>query len=118
MKILITGSRNWTNYKAMFNILKELPKNTQIIHGGCRGADTMAGNIAKKLGMPVPKVYSADWNKYGRGAGPKRNQLMLADNPDILKIIAFHEDIIKSKGTRDMINRGRIAGIEVINIAG
>ncbi len=118
MKILVTGSRDWKNYKAMFNELEKLPKDTQIIHGGCRGADLMAGNIAKKLGLRECKVYPADWKRCGRGAGPRRNQQMLDENPEIVKIIAFHEDITKSRGTKDMVGRGKKAGIEVIVISG
>lgn len=118
MQILISGSRNWKNYKAMYDVLKTLPKDTQIIHGGCRGADLMAGEIAKSLGFKESKVYPADWKKNGRGAGPKRNQLMLDENPEIVKVIAFHEDISKSKGTKDMIKRSRKAGKEVEIISG
>jgi hypothetical protein len=32
---------------------------------------------------------------------------MLVDNPDISLVLAFHKNIEKSKGTKDMIKRAR-----------
>jgi hypothetical protein len=106
MRLLICGSRDWTNKEI---IKKELLQLLQffvievIIHGGCRGADILAGQVAKELNIPVQE-YLADWNTHGKSAGPKRNQKML----DVGKptfVFAFHDDIDESKGTKDMITR-------------
>lgn len=118
MKVLITGSRDWSNYQAMYDVLRGLPKETVVIHGGCRGADMMAGVISRKLGLKEVKVYKADWKRYGRAAGPKRNQKMIDENPDIDLTIAFHEDLASSKGTRDMVMRSQKAGIETKVVTG
>ncbi|RLB30781.1 MAG: hypothetical protein DRH11_14310 [Deltaproteobacteria bacterium] len=117
MKVLITGSRYWSNWKLMNSRLSRLPHDTLIIHGGCRGADRMADQIARKIGLPTPRVYPANWDTYGKGAGPIRNQQMLDENPDIDLVIAFHEDIAKSKGTRDMIRKAKKKGlrVEIVN---
>jgi hypothetical protein len=60
-------------------------------------------------------VYSfpADWETYGKAAGPIRNTQMLTEgNPDM--VAAFHNDISKSKGTKNMIVQAKKAGIKVI----
>ena len=111
-RILVCGDRNWNDSEKIREILKEYPKESVIIHGGCRGADTLAGNVAKTLHMPVI-VFSAEWNKHGLAAGPIRNKKMLDEGkPDI--VLAFHGDISSSKGTKNMISQARTRGIEII----
>ena len=47
-----------------------------------------------------------------RAAGPIRNQRMLVEGkPDL--VIAFHDDLESSRGTKDMIKRSLKAGIRV-----
>ncbi len=59
--------------------------------------------------MNVEK-YPAKWNLYGKGAGHIRNKEMIdKGKPD--KVVAFHSDISKSKGTRNMINQAKKLGI-------
>ena len=61
--------------------------------------------------MNIPVLsYPAEWNKFGRAAGPMRNKRMLIDGkPDM--VFAFHDDIENSKGTANMIKITREAGI-------
>jgi hypothetical protein len=108
MRILVCGSRDWNDFSKIENILKtyantENNNSNTIIHGGCRGADSIGGYIGKKLNMNIA-VYKAQWNKYGKAAGPIRNQQMIDEGkPDI--VYAFHSCIEKSKGTKDMVNK-------------
>lgn len=114
MKIIICGDREWTNEEVIENFIKTLPKDTVVIHGDCRGADKIAGDIAKeKYGLEVIPV-PAKWERYYRAAGPIRNRKMLNMNPD--KVIAFHNDLTKSTGTIDMVSIARKAGVETIVI--
>ena len=117
MLILICGDRNWTDRAAIVREIQKVVVQQSpdapcptIMHGAARGADTLAGQVAKSLGLLI-RVYPADWNLYGRAAGPIRNQQMLDQNPDI--VLAFHPDINKSKGTADMVRRARKKGIPV-----
>ena len=81
------------------------------MHGGARGADSIAGEEAKEFGLTV-LAFSADWRRYGRAAGPIRNLQMLEEGkPDL--VIAFHADLDHSKGTKDMVEQARKAGIKV-----
>ena len=73
MKVLVCGDRNWKDEEIIEKELKKLLSDTIIIHGNCRGADKMAGVIAKILGIKV-EIYPADWERYGKGAGIIRNQ--------------------------------------------
>lgn len=58
------------------------------------------------------QAFPAHWDKYGKAAGPLRNQQMLDEGtPDL--ILAFPG----GAGTEDMCRRGVLAGIEVIRVA-
>lgn len=117
MRVLVCGSRNWTNALAIEHRLVGLPEGTVIIHGATRGADSIAGSIARECCGLWEEPYSADWSRYGKAAGPIRNQQMLDQGrPDL--VIAFHADLSKSKGTADMVRRAKKAGIPVEVISG
>jgi len=114
MKILVCGDRNWHDKKAIWWALYGFPKDTELVHGACRGADTLASEVVDGLGWA--KVYPcfADWSQ-GPSGGPIRNQFMLDEhNPDL--VIAFHSDLANSKGTKDMCTKAKAAGVPVIVI--
>nr|QBK87633.1 MAG: DNA recombination-mediator protein A [Marseillevirus LCMAC201] len=111
MKILIAGSRNYTNRKKIHKVISALSQDTVVVHGDCRGADKIAASVATKLQLTV-ECYPADWKQYGKAAGPIRNQQMLDDN-NIEKAIIFHECLEESKGTKDMLSRLKKKGISV-----
>ena len=122
MNILICGSRDWDDFTTIKKYLEEvkntadnnLQKPITIIHGGCKGADSIAGYLAKQFGFQV-RVFKADWNKYGKAAGPIRNKQMLDEgNPNL--VVAFHNALEESKGTLDMVSQAKKAGINVIVI--
>lgn len=108
MKILITGSRNFDNYEFMKSVLNDFDSIEEIIHGGCKGADKYASRYAKKYGY-AEKVFSAEWNKYGHGAGPIRNAQMVNYCKKYSKshLICMAFPSFSSKGTYDMLNKVR-----------
>lgn len=111
MKILICGDRNWNDYNLILETLKKLEDVTVVIQGEAKGADYQGKTAAKALDIPV-QSYPADWNTYGKSAGPIRNHQMLQEGkPDL--ILAFHDDLIHSKGTKHMVEIATKAGIEV-----
>lgn len=115
MKIVVCGSRDWDNYSTVYATIKKVASPDDIIiHGACRGADWLARSAARALGLAIDQ-YPAEWARLGRAAGPIRNQKMIdEEHPDL--VIAFHLDIDKSKGTKDMVGRARAAGIPVMLI--
>lgn len=85
-----------------------------LIVGDAKGADSIAWAWAK-LGRVKRRRYKANWEKYGRAAGPIRNNRMLGHGkPDL--VLAFHNDISSSKGTRHCTESARKRGIPVILI--
>lgn len=108
MKILCCGSRYWSDLEMVAKLLTTFPSGTTIIHGAQKGADWMSGEIAKQLGY-ITREYPADWDKFGKGAGPIRNQHMLdfehKVNDPIRLCLAFHDDDNLGVGTADMVRR-------------
>lgn len=113
MRVLVCGGRYFENSDLLDKTLRRLASANQIdciIEGNARGADRMAGFWARKQRIDNLK-FNAEWEKYGPGAGPKRNQRMLDEGrPDL--VVAF----AGGKGTADMVRRARAAGIEVVEV--
>lgn len=110
-RILITGSRNFSHTDLMEEALErhiDQPEDTVVIHGGARGADALAGALSENRGCTI-EIFEAQWDKYGKGAGGIRNQLMVDSGADIC--LAF--PLENSVGTYDCIKRAKSAGIEV-----
>lgn len=109
--VLVCGSRLWTDEAAIREALEALPNTfRKLVHGDCRGADKLAGKIGAELGMEVVP-YPADWARWARAAGPRRNAEMLKANPDL--VLAFTRDLETSFGTRDMVRRAQAHGVPV-----
>lgn len=120
MRVLVCGSRTWTDRHLIYIVLATLPADTTIIHGCARGADRIAAEYALLLGMAIDRpptknnplggypISRADWATLGRRAGHIRNGIMLRDgHPDLA--IAFH--IANSPGTQDMLDQSEAAGV-------
>ena len=109
MRVLVCGGRDYIDQDAIRRRLAELRDehpDAVVIHGAAPGADSWAGYIAGTLGLMV-EVHPANWAKYGKAAGPIRNQEMLDSGVDLL--IAFPG----GRGTQDMVSRAQRAGVEV-----
>ena len=113
LKVIVCGDRgSGTVFDETIRYeLNALPKYSTIVHGGCKGVDVYAGQIAKEFGFTVIP-YEAQWRLYGDAAGPIRNKQMLTEeSPDAVH--AFHPDISLSKGTANMMMQSLDAGVEV-----
>lgn len=74
------------------------PITNTLISGGARGVDTWAAEKANEMGMRVVEIR-ANWNKYGKGAGFKRNkEIVMAAH----EVVAFWDGT--SRGTLHTIN--------------
>lgn len=104
MKLAIVGSRSITDKSIVYYTLSQIYDISLIISGGARGVDSIAEEYAKSVGIPV-KIYYAEWDKYGRGAGMIRNSLILKECD---KLIAFWDG--KSVGTENSIRRAIKSG--------
>ncbi len=111
-KILICGSKHWRDTELINSVLQIIvdnPIQTTVIHGGCQGADKIAGFSAKKLGCSIIKVL-AEWISYGYTSDSARNEIMLKHDPDF--VIAFHRDIKSSQETKDTLKKAHKMGIK------
>lgn len=101
MKIITAGSRDFNDYelfkKEVSKIIYESP-DTVIVSGLARGADAMGVKYASDNNLEIKK-FPADWDRYGKSAGYKRNEEMAAFADTC---ICFWDG--KSKGTNHMIN--------------
>ena len=107
MKIVIFGSRDITDLSILNDYFIEIintkypdltNKDITIISGGARGVDTLGEQLAELYGFKL-EVYPADWDRYGKSAGYRRN-ITMAQIADIG--ICLWDG--KSRGTRHMIN--------------
>ena len=112
-RMLVCGGRNFAAREWLWEELALLVDREgvdTIIHGGARGADSLAGQYARDNGLKEI-VFKADWNKYGNAAGHIRNKRMLVEGkPDI--VAAFPG----GKGTADMIRQAELYGVEVVRL--
>lgn len=80
-----------------------------VIVGRARGADTLSKAAALFNGIAV-EGYGADWDTYGRAAGPIRNQQML-DEGQPTHLVAFTDTFDIWSGTVDMCTKADLDGI-------
>lgn len=81
-----------------------------VIEGEQTGADALSKRWAEQRGITVCP-FPADWNRYGKTAGPLRNGRMLAEGkPDV--VIAFPGGF----GTWDMVKKAQAAKVRVHRI--
>lgn len=108
MRVLVCGSRDWTDGEMVETILDGFGDLT-IIEGCARGADAFAHGY-----------QDAKHEHYPAGSDPlRRNREMLAQHPDL--VIAFkdgfgtqrHPDGNLKGGTEHMIRIAKAAGIPV-----
>ncbi|MBQ8908383.1 MAG: DUF2493 domain-containing protein [Clostridia bacterium] len=105
-RIVVAGCRDFNNYEKLEieldAHLKTIENCQIIIISGCAsGADTLGERYAAEHNLSVER-YPADWERYGRAAGPKRNMqmAMVAD-----EVIVFWDG--KSRGTKNMIDSSK-----------
>lgn len=113
---LVCGDRDWTDAKLLGRVLDEFVAGLEeerywplLVTGGAPGADTLAEDWACDKGISRC-VIMAPWRVYGRRAGPWRNRQM-AEWGHVNHVIAFHDYIVGSKGTKDMLKVAKKLGI-------
>lgn len=105
MKLIIAGSRSLSSamYVDLIDslILEYGLKPTEIVSGCAKGIDTLGEIWARENSIPIKK-FPADWDTFGKSAGPRRNQQM-ADYANGLLVIYTPNSV----GSLDMIGRAR-----------
>lgn len=103
-KIVVAGGREFTDFDKLTYVMDKLLINKRTDHkiiivcGGARGADALGKQYAELRGYDV-LLMKADWDKFGKSAGYRRND-------DMAKVsqatVAFWDG--KSRGTSHMID--------------
>lgn len=113
MRVIVCGSRKWRDRDRISDRMFDLSLATEnlqctVVHGNAAGADRIAAQEAPKIGLLV-ESHPANWEKFGKAAGPIRNQAMADMGADLC--IAFWDG--QSTGTKHMIDTAKAAGIPV-----
>ena len=114
-RILVTGSRNWADRLVIGEAIRKAcdnavtPGRIVIVHGAAPGADSIAEDWGRRWGM-ITEAHPANWDRYGKAAGPRRNAEMVALGADICLAFPLGE----SRGTRGCIALAEKAGIPVV----
>lgn len=115
-RILVTGSRHWTDIATIngalhrtYLALSHDGSDVVLVHGECHlgGADIIARDIWRAVGLRDEPHPAEIVN--GRALGPQRNQRMVDLGADVC--LAF--PLLGSRGTYDCMRRARDAGIPV-----
>jgi hypothetical protein len=113
-RILVTGSRDWEDLTLICSALAAAAAGTPdeqivLIHGACpTGADRMAAAFAGGKDWGIER-HPADWDRYGKSAGFRRNAEMVALGANVC--VAFIKN--GSRGATHTADLAEKAGIPV-----
>lgn len=103
MKTIIAGSRTITDLRVVEKAIEGSGYDiSEVVCGGARGVDDLGRKWAGNGNRVPVKMFPADWAKYGKPAGYRRN-VEMAEYADAL--IAVWDGT--SKGTGHMIDIAR-----------
>jgi len=108
MRTIIAGSRDITDYQVVCDAINAcgwLP--TAVISGAARGVDTLGETWGEAQGILIYQ-FPAEWDKYGKSAGYKRNELMAKYAQ---ALVAIWDG--KSVGTKHMIDIAKAAELTI-----
>lgn len=110
MRVIIAGGREFSDYDLLKSSCDQLFKGERIeciLSGKALGADSLGEKYAKENSIRL-EPYPANWSRYGKSAGPRRNAEMTR-NADWL--VAFWDR--KSPGTQSMISLAEFAKLRI-----
>ena len=109
-KVIIAGTRTFTDFQLLCKHCDKIlsrKSEIEIVCGGADGADKL-GKVYALKNLHGLKEFRADWGKYGKAAGPIRNEGM-AKYADAC--IVFWDG--KSRGSKSMIALAKKYGLKL-----
>ena len=142
MRVIVTSSRTWpedgfgqtivfSTLLGVYNLNAYTGQPLTIVHGACpTGGDHLTSLWCARMkrwregapGIRIPgdevieEKHPAAWDKYGKGAGPKRNAEMTGAGADLCLAFLYEPRGIKSAGTRGTMREAEFHGIKVVPI--
>ena len=112
MRTIIAGGREFDNFPLLMSEVENFEEYYSsseliVVSGKARGADALGERWAEENGRKIVS-HPADWEKYGKSAGYRRNAEMAIYAE---ALIAFWDG--KSKGTKHMIDLALDKGLLV-----
>lgn len=114
-RVLVTGSRDWLDKLELRLAIIDaaavrMESGLVIVHGACpSGADAMAAEWAADYKVPA-EPHPADWARFGKSAGFRRNAEMVALGADVC--LAFIRN--SSRGAAHCADLAEKAGIRTL----
>jgi hypothetical protein len=117
MRVVVAGSTRWTDAEVIRRELAKLPAGATVVHGDSPGADALAGELARELGLRVEpfRKETGDYRRYRRAAWQRLNERMLESGVQL--VLAFHPELHepgKARGSKHLIHLAQKRGIEVL----
>jgi hypothetical protein len=112
-RIIVAGCRSFSDYKLLSDKLDRYLQihdyDMEIVSGTCKGADILGERYAQERKLCC-KRFPADWNRFGKKAGPIRNRQMAEYATNL---VAFWDGNKIRSGTYDMIRTATKLGLHV-----
>ena len=110
LRVAFTGGRDYPNHRRVRDVVLGVEPAFVLVGDCATGADRFVRRAARDAGLPLA-VFIAAWERYGNGAGPIRNGVILRHGrPDFL--IAFPG----GNGTADCVRQAESLGIPVHHV--
>lgn len=119
MDVIIAGGRDYylgKHERVWLDACHRVLALTHVLHGAGRGVDRAAEAWALAHGLTV-QAFLAEWNVYGKGAGPIRNTAMIQEllrrqtqNGAHVAVLLFPGN----RGTEDTERKARAAGLPIL----
>lgn len=122
-RIIVCGGRHFNDYACLESILDDVLADhnlgyaeVEVVSGGCpSGADALGELFATTHNIQCSR-FPAEWDKYGKSAGPIRNSQMVNYARESQKPIVVAFSNSTTRGTNDTIKKANKLGIEIVNI--
>jgi predicted Rossmann fold nucleotide-binding protein DprA/Smf involved in DNA uptake len=106
MRVIIAGSRTIWDYPLLTQVIRASGLQiNEVVSGGAKGIDHLGQRWAAMKRLPCSR-FPAEWKRYGKAAGPRRNRQMAAYADALLLVWDG-----KSRGSADMLEAAQAAGL-------
>lgn len=110
-RVGVVGSRSFPVPSLVESFVVGLPSGCVVVSGGGGVVDLEAARSGRSVGLVVEE-FLPDWSRFGRGAGPVRNQSLVSSGLSVLVVFLSDPDR-PSRGSLDCLRRALGSGVPV-----